>query len=167
MGRKKFLINLPSHFGKKTISNFNLDKEFFEFSDFFLIENYSVNFLIEVEKKNSFLQLDVEINGLINTYCDRCGDPLDLTIKAYETFFLKKKTSHNPQLHNVIYLNHLSEQLNVENVLKESLVFSIPKTKVHALEDCNIDVIKNLEKYQKKSKKNLFSDYLKKKLKKK
>ena len=52
MGRKKFLINLPSHFGKKTISNFNLDKKFFEFSDFFLIENYSVNFLIEVEKKN-------------------------------------------------------------------------------------------------------------------
>ena len=50
MGRKKFLINLPSHFGKKTISNFNLDKKFFEFSDFFLIENYSVNFLIEIEK---------------------------------------------------------------------------------------------------------------------
>jgi len=166
MGRKKFLINLPSHFGKKTHSNFNLDKKFFEFSDFFLIDNYNVNFLIVVEKKNSFLQLDVEINGFINTYYDKCGDPLNLSIEANETFFLKKKTSYNPQSHNVIYLNHLSEQLNVENVLKESLVFAIPKTKIHSMGECNLGVIKELEKYQKKSKKNLFSDYLKKKLKK-
>ena len=166
MGRKKFLINLPSHFGKKTHSNFNLDKKFFEFSDYFLIENYIVDFLIVVEKKNSFLQLDVEIKGLVNTYCDKCGDPLNLSIKSYETFFLKKKTTHNPQLHNVIYLNHLSEQLNVESVLKESLVFAIPKTKIHSTGECNLGVIKELEKYQTKSKKNLFSDYLKKKLKK-
>ena len=131
-----------------------------------MIENYSVDCLIEVEKKNSFSQLDVEINGLVNTYCDRCGDPLNLKIKAHETFFLKKKTSHNPQLYNVIYLNHLSEQLNVEDVLKESLVFSIPKTKIHPSGECNLDVIKELEKYQKKNNKNLFSDYLKKKLKK-
>lgn len=93
MGRKKFLINLPSHFGKKTHSNFNLDKKFFEFSDYFLIENYSVDFLIVVEKKNSFLQLDVEIKGLVNTYCDKCGDPLNLRIKTNETFFLKKKNN--------------------------------------------------------------------------
>ena len=69
-----------------------MDKKFFEFSDYFLIENYSVDFLIEIEKKNSFLQLDVEINGIINTYCDKCGDPLDLSIKTNETF-LKKKNS--------------------------------------------------------------------------
>ncbi len=166
MGRKKFFINLPSHFGKKTHSNFNLDKKFFEFSDYFLIENYSVDFLIVVEKKNSFLQLDIEIKGLVNTYCDKCGDPLNLRIKTNETFFLKKKTNHNPQLHNVIYLNHLSEQLNVESVLKESLVFAIPKTKIHPSGECNLDVLKELEKYQKKNNKNLFSDYLKKKLKK-
>ena len=52
MGSLKFEVNLPSFFGKKTIANFNLDEKFFEFSDYFLIDDYSVNCVVEIEKKN-------------------------------------------------------------------------------------------------------------------
>ena len=105
MGRFNFEVNLPSVFEKKTFANFKLDEKFFEFSDYFLIDNYSFNCDVVIEKKNTFWQLDVEINGVINTYCDRCGDPLVLNLKGIETYFLKKEES-SEQPHNVIYITH-------------------------------------------------------------
>tara|TARA_B100000945_G_scaffold294560_1_gene271346 strand:+ start:708 stop:1205 length:498 start_codon:yes stop_codon:yes gene_type:complete len=165
MGRLKFEVNLPSLFGKKTIANFNLDKKFFEFSDYFLIDNYSVDCAVVIEKKNAFWQLDIEIRGLANTYCDRCGDPLLLKLKGSDVYFLKKEEDGSSQSHNVIYITHSTEPVNLESVLKEVLFFVIPKTKVHKENDCNLDVLKKLDSYQKKNNKIFLSDHLKGKLK--
>ena len=86
-GKKEILINLLVIW-KKRLFHLTRQKVLWIFW-FFLIENYVWIFDWDW-KKNSFL-LDVEINGLINTYCDRCGDPLDLSIKACETFLKKNK----------------------------------------------------------------------------
>ena len=165
MGRFKFEVNLPSLFGKKTIANFNLDKKFFEFSDYFLIDNYSVDCAVVIEKKNAFWQLDIEIRGFANTYCDRCGDPLLLKLKGSDVYFLKKEDDGSSQSHNVIYITHSTEPVNLESVLKEVLFFVIPKTKVHKENDCNLDVLRKLDSYQKKNNKIFLSDHLKGKLK--
>ena len=89
MGRLKFDVNLPSLFGKKTIANFNLDKKFFEFSDYLLIDKCDFNAHLVIEKKNTFWQLDIKVNGFANTYCDRCGDPLVLNLKGKDVFSIE------------------------------------------------------------------------------
>jgi len=165
MGRFNFEANLPSLFGKKTITNFNLDEKFFEFSDYFLIDNYSVDCTVVIEKKNAFWQLDVEISGFAHTYCDRCGDPLTLKLKGSDIYFLKKEEDNSSQSHNVICVTHSTEPVNLESVLKEVLFFVIPKKKIHKENDCNLDVLKKLDSYQKNNTKNFLSDHLKGKLK--
>ena len=164
MGRSKFEMNLPNLFGKKTIENFSLDEKFFEFSDYFLIDSYSVRLALEIEKKNGFWQLDVVINGSANTYCDRCGDPLLLDLKGKDTYFLKKEEQNSSQSHNVIYINHSSEPINLENMLKEVLFFVFPKSRIHKTNKCNLEVLSKLDVYQNNNK-SFLSDHLKEKLK--
>ena len=164
MGRFNFEVNLPSIFEKKTFANFKLDEKFFEFSDYFLIDNYNFNCDIVIEKKNTFWQLDVKINGAANTYCDRCGDPLVLNLKRTETYFLKKEES-SVQSHNVIYIKHSTEPINLEGVLKEVLFFVIPRKKTHKENDCNLDALKRLDTYQNNNEKFFLSDHLNEKLK--
>ncbi len=165
MGRFKFEANLPSVFGKKTITNFNLDEKFFEFSDYFLIDNYSFSCVVEIEKKNAFWQMEIGINGFINTCCDRCGDPLLLKVDEVDTYFLKKEEESVTQSYNVIYIAHSNEPVNLEDVLKEVLFYVIPKTKVHEQNECNMEVLKKLSSYQKNSNKIFLSDHLEGKLK--
>jgi uncharacterized metal-binding protein YceD (DUF177 family) len=166
LGRFKFEANLPSLFGKKTRVNFNLDKKFFEFSDYFLIDNYSVDCAVVIEKKNTFWQLDIEIHGFANTYCDRCGDPLLLNLQGSDIYFLKKQEEENKtEPHNVIYITHSTEPVNLKSVLKEVLFFVIPRTKIHKDNDCNLEVLKKLDTYQKKKNKIFLSDHLRGKLK--
>jgi len=164
MGSSKFEMNLPVFFEKKTIGNFNLDEKFFEFSDYFLIDNYSINVVVLIEKKNTFWQLDFKIKGTANTYCDRCGDRLLLDLQAEERYFLKEKKDEM-ESDNVIYITHSTEPVNIENTLKEVLFFIFPKTRKHVKKECNQGVLKKLNLYQKNESKILLSDHLKQKLK--
>ena len=166
MGSSNFEVNLPSLFGKKMLANFELDSKFFEFSEYFLIDSYLINCTVEIEKKNAFWQLDLALSGSVKTYCDRCGDPLVLSLHGLETYFLKKEIDDNSQSHNIIYLNHTAEPVNLEGVIKEAIFFLIPRTKKHKTNECNPEAIEKLEFYQKGNNKNTLSDHLKKKLKK-
>ena len=63
MGSSKFEMNLPTFFEKKTIGDFNLDEKLFEFSDYLLIDKCDFNAHLVIEKKNTFWQLDIKVNG--------------------------------------------------------------------------------------------------------
>jgi len=167
MGRSKFEINLPVFYEKKTIANFNLDKKFFEFSDYFLIDDYSINVKIVVEKKNYFWQLDADLNGTINTKCDRCSDPLLLNVRGRDSFFIKVKDLNHVESNNIVFISHSSEPLIIDDILRELLFFIIPKRRVHDEGGCNIDAIEKLNSLNKSNSNNrtLFSESLKEKFK--
>ena len=164
MGSSKFEMNLPAFFEKKTIGGFNLDEKLFEFSDYLLIDKCDFNAHIVIEKKNTFWQLDIKVNGFVNTYCDRCGDPLVLNLKGKDVYFLKKEQANNKS-HNIINITHSDQPLNVEHVLKETIFFLFPKKRIHNKKKCNLETLEKLEVYQKKENTFFLSDHLKAKLK--
>ena len=167
MGRSKFEINLPVFFEKKTIANFNLDKKFFEFSEYFLVDDYSINVNIVVVKKNSFWQLDADLYGTINTKCDRCSDFLKLNVEGKDRYFVKIKDENFVETNNVIFISHASDVLILDDILKELLFFILPKRRVHDEGGCNIDTIEKLNSLNKSNSNNrtLFSESLKEKFK--
>lgn len=167
MGRSKFEINLPVFFEKKTIANFNLDKKFFEFSEYFLIDDYSINVNIVVMKKNSFWQLDADLHGTINTKCDRCSDFLKLNVEGKDRYFVKIKDENFVDTNNVVFISHASDVLILDDILKELLFFILPKRRVHDEGGCNIDAIEKLNSLNKSNSNNrtLFSESLKEKFK--
>ncbi len=153
MGRDVFQINLPAFFEKKITANFKLDEKFFKFSDSFLIDKYLFDVVVVIEKKNLFWQLDLEMKGVVNTYCDRCGDSLLLRLEGGDIYYIKEK-SINKEVDNVIFITRASDSVDIKNVLIETLFFLIPKRRVHQELGCDVEVLKKIDSY--KNNKKLF-----------
>ena len=150
MGDTYFDIGLPEKLGNNLSKNFLLNEELFEFVGDLLIESCVLKTIVFIEKKQSFWNVEIRIEGFLNTFCDRCGDPLKVMVKGIEIYYLKRKERNkNSQNENVIFISSKKTDFNVKTLLQEACFLLFPITRKHQTEDCNQSVLINLEKSNK------------------
>ena len=93
------------------------------------------------------------MKGVVNTYCDRCGDSLLLRLEGGDIYYIKEKST-NKEVDNVIFITRASDSVDIKNVLLETLFFLIPKKRVHQELGCDVEVLKKIDSY--KNNKKLF-----------
>ena len=158
MGDKRFVIGLPDKLGKKLSKEFILDEEFFEFIGDVLIESCLLNVKVSCERKQTFWNLEIKVNGFILTVCDRCGDDLKIKLNEKELFYLKvQERNINSQDENIIFVSSKTTDFNLKKLLQETCFLLIPTTRKHNINECNSNVLKNLEKFQIKTTGQLMS----------
>jgi uncharacterized protein len=129
---------------------FDIDKSFFESLPYSLIENGRLIAYLELEKKETMLIANLEIDGFIFTDCDRCSEPLaqeiegDLTL--YYTFGEEESEDEN-----LIVIAPESYQIDLTQPLYELISLSLPAKMVHEDGDCNEEMVELIDKYQQPS----------------
>ena len=166
MGDKNFNIGLPEKLGAMLSSVFILNEEFFEFIGDMLIESCFLKTLVCIERKHSFWTLQIKVEGSLRTFCDRCGDDLEVPVQGDDLYFLKvQDRNKGSQNENVIFISSKKTDFNLKPILQETCFLMFPVTRKHELEKCNQYVISRLEGSKKRAQGQVISSKILKDLK--
>ncbi len=119
--------------------------------------NCDTNVKLKLDKHPGFLQMHFDIDGKLDTVCDRCGNPL--SIKLWDEFNLIVKLVDNPDEMNsneedpdIYYIDRNESHLSVANWIYEFINLSIPlqhicEVNAKGVSGCNQKVIAELNKF--------------------
>lgn len=148
-------MHLPKEFVVK-FSGLSLGKHDFEFevNDSFFehfnepdFEKSSIGVSLQLEKKSTMLELDLEFHGTINVPCDRCTDMFDLDVKGGQHLIVKFGTEQFDQTDDIIILEPEAYEFNVAPQVFELITLNLPLKKVHPEGECNREMLESIEKY--------------------
>lgn len=128
--------------------------------------NCNAEIKLTVDKKTAFMLLKFEIGGTLETNCDKCGNPL--TISLWDEFNIIVKMVEEPEMMNdqeddpdVYYIGRNESHIDIANWIYEFINLSIPVQNICGnTEDgsaCNksaLDVLKKLEAKEEAEKKD-------------
>lgn len=132
------------------------DKFFVDFGtqDF---SNCDTHVRLKLDKHQGFLQMHFDIDGKVDTICDRCGNPL--TIKLWDEFDLIVKLVDNPDEMNsneedpdIYYIDRNESHFSVASWIYEFINLSIPLQHICEVNEkgesgCNQKVIDELNRF--------------------
>lgn len=129
---------------------FDIDKSFFESLPYSLIENGRLIAYLELEKKETMLIANLEIDGFIFTDCDRCSEALAQEIEGEMTLYYTFGEEESED-ENLIVIAPESYQIDLTQPLYELISLSLPAKMVHEDGDCNEEMVELINKYQQPS----------------
>lgn len=127
---------------------FEMTPEFFSHFESEIIQNGHFKAKVEVDKRSNLMIMSSEIEGWMETQCDRCLADINLPVFASGTIHVK---FGNPDESDdeVMLIFEDSIEINVSSWLYETIVVSIPLIKVYDCDEdepkpCNEEIIKIL-----------------------
>lgn len=131
------------------------DKFFAEFGEQ-EFTHCDANVKLTLEKNQGFMQLHFDISGDVESFCDRCGNPLN--IQLWDEFDLIVKLVEDPKLMNeqeedsdIFYIDRNESHIAVDGWIYEFINLSIPLQKECGEDEkgetlCNKNALETLEK---------------------
>ncbi len=113
---------------------------------------------LSLEKNSGFMQLKFDIDGTVETNCDRCGN--NLTLQLWEEFNIIVKLVEEPDVMNeqeedpdIYYISRGESHLHVSDWIFEFINLSVPLQKICPADEkgnsqCNQDVIAQLKRME-------------------
>lgn len=137
------------------------DKETFEFvlgDSFFKVfqssewENGRITAIVLVQKRHDGITIDIELNGDVKVYCDRCLDVFSYRIETSDRLFVKYGQADEEIDDNVVIVSRDDNQIDLSHFLFEYLVLSLPITKAHpenedGSSDCDVKMMERLSSH--------------------
>jgi uncharacterized protein len=111
---------------------FEASDRFFEFFENQDVQKGSLTIQVGLTKKTGMLELDIAIGGSVNVLCDRCLDSFDHPVDFRGTLYVKF-TGHpeDPEDPDVVFLSSEEHELDLARYFYESVILSLPYSKVH------------------------------------
>lgn len=143
--KDKFIIPFDSLKDGLHEYDFHADTAFFSNFEYSLIEDADIKAIISFEKKPSMFRLQLSLDGVVNTVCDRCLDDLQLEIEGEQEFIVKITEETIDEDDHIICLSPNEQELDLTHVIYESIHLLMPIKIAHEeIEGCNPDVIAQL-----------------------
>ena len=159
MKDREYFKQFDIRFGSLALGNHQMEVEvnrsFFEKykNDDVLCADIHVD--ITIERKETMVGLNFDMQGNVVSTCDICLEELTIPISKKESVILKitgqAKESDNE---NIIFLGEKEYFYNIEQLMYEYIVTSIPIRKVHqetGYGKCNPDMLKRIEEVKNNS----------------
>jgi uncharacterized metal-binding protein YceD (DUF177 family) len=128
---------------------FDINHSFFEAFENALVDNGKIEVILDLEKFSNMLILNLDAKGTVETMCDLCGDPLDLSLSATEKIIVKFGEEQFDQTDEIIIIPHDTHEIDISQRVYELIVLSLPNKRQHEnIEDCNQEVIQKMEELQ-------------------
>ena len=120
--------------------------------------NCNTTVKLKLDKKQGFLQLHFDVDGSIDSLCDRCGNPV--TIQLWDEFNLIVKLVEDPNSMNsqeedsdIFYIDKGESHFSIANWIFEFINLSIPlqhicKENEKGESTCNQKVLETLKKFK-------------------
>ena len=110
------------------------DKFFIEYGDQDF-EHVEANVKLSLEKNSGFMMLKFDIDGKVDTNCDRCGNPLK--VQLWDEYNIVVKMVEEPEMMNdqeedpdVYYISHNESHLFIGDWIYEFINLSLPMQKI-------------------------------------
>lgn len=137
-GNKNRLVlsGLPQgHFSEQ----FALEDAVFARENPFDLYGGSVEALVEGERTGNVFKIEIRLTGFVKTICDRCADDLNLPIEATFPFVVRFGETTDLDGDEELIVSRDEPVLELDDLLYQLAVLSIPMKRVHADGECNAD----------------------------
>lgn len=126
--------------------DFSVSDEFFEGIEYSVVERGRVDFHIVFEKKETMMIADFELNGTVETQCDRCGDELSMPINgSYQLIF--KFGDDESEDETLVVLPSEAYRIDLRPHFHEFITVSLPSRMIHEEGDCNEEMEDLIDEY--------------------
>jgi uncharacterized metal-binding protein YceD (DUF177 family) len=138
-----------------SVYEYELGGKFFDAANSTEFSNCTANVKLNLDKHPTFLQLKFEIGGKAEMTCNRCGNPLEITL--WDDFEVLVKMVDNPVEMNaenddpdVCYISWNETHLNIHDWIYEFVQLSMPTHPICGEDEngeskCNKEVLSMLE----------------------
>lgn len=143
---REFTVPFSSlSYGEHSFS-FTIEDAFFSYYEHSLIESGTIQIDMILRKSETMLSTNYEVNGFINTTCDRCNDPIQIDISGDFKLVFKfgREESDNEEL---VILPPEAYQLELADFFYEFVNVLRPNRVVHPEGECNEEMVEVLRKY--------------------
>ena len=133
---------------------FEVNDQFFAHFDESPVNNGELAVKVMLEKRSTFLKLELDLTGWMILTCDRCLEPYRQPVENNTEIFVKfgEERTGNDEEDNIIWLSTEDHQVNLAHLIYEYAVLSIPLRHVHPKNSegkrgCDPEMIAKLKKY--------------------
>ena len=152
--KDKYTIAFHGLSNGKHSFEFSVTDSFFESFEESEIKKADIVVLVELQKRNTGLTLNFDMNGKIDLLCDRCLEYFDYPI-SYKTQLLVDFGEENSNLYDVdtlITLSTRETEIHLETHLFDYINLCIPTQRIHPLDEngnvtCNQEMLDKIEEY--------------------
>jgi uncharacterized protein len=132
--------------------DYHIDHSFFELFENSLVDDADINVRITLEKRNTFMSLNLVLKGVVKLTCDRCLDSYDQAVHHKAALFIKFGENNSEDGDDVIWLHPDDYQINASQIIYEYICLSIPLKHVHPADkdgksDCNPEMLRKIKEY--------------------
>jgi len=132
---------------------FDVDNAFFETLSYSLIEKGDLKVWLDLEKKETMLLASFYVEGTVEMVCSRCNETMDADVEG-ELEIIYKFGHESYDDENLIVISPDSFEIDVSQPIYELITVSLPLRPVHEEGKCDEEMVKLLEKFQAKEKKD-------------
>ena len=132
---------------------FEADESFFSKFEQSLLVKAKMNFEIQLEKLNTQMNLEIDLVGLVETMCDRCGGDLTSQIDGDFKVVIKFGDESSDLTDDLIVLGPSEHFVELDHLFFEFAHLCLPARNVHEEEaDCNQKALEALREFGLKEK---------------
>lgn len=149
---KQFIVPIKGLDVKEQERDFEITDSFFESFESSPINKGQLSSRLIMSKKFDSLVFNFEIDGKVETDCDRCTANINFPISSeFELIF--KFDEKEREEEDIIYIHPDSHEINVSKYLYDHIILSLPMIKVYDCENedilpCNTKVLDYLDNEQ-------------------
>jgi uncharacterized protein len=115
---------------------FDVDAAFFTHFEGSPIENGRFDLTVELDKRDSFFELNFDFEGFASTECDRCTAPIQLPFGGAQKLIVKRTQEDIDEDIDIVYLSPDAHEFNIAQYVYEFICLSMPFNKTY---DCDSD----------------------------
>lgn len=109
----------------------------------------SVNIKATVEKRNTVLQLNLDLKGQVSVQCDRCLDSLTMDVNSTQRLLvlIGPEAYGDDEDADVMVLDAQEQEIDLSDALYDYVVLSLPMRRVHPEGQCSKAMENLLKEY--------------------
>ena len=132
--------------------DYRIGPAFFELFENSLIDDADIEVRITLDKRSTFMSLELVLKGTVSLTCDRCLEFYDQPVHHKVVLFIKFGEETGEEGDDVIWLHPEDYQLNVSQIIYEYVCLCIPLKHLHPVDKggksgCNPDMLKKIAEY--------------------
>ena len=128
---KKFDIAFVGLKEGSHLFEYSIDNTFFEAFNFDEFNSASIKVSLKFVKKSTLFELLFSANGTIEVPCDMTSELYHQEIETEMPLVIKFGPEYNDDNEEILILPHEAFQLNVAQLIYESIVLAIPNKRIH------------------------------------
>lgn len=143
---KQFIIPFVGLKQGKHEFSYDITDAFFETYEYSIIQQGDVHIDFVLDKKDTMMVGEFQLEGRVKTDCDRCNDIIEIPIEG-EFKLVYKFANVDEEDEALVVIFPEEFEINIKDSLLEFMTVLLPSRSVHDEGECNEDMLNYLKEY--------------------